>query len=116
VLGILADPEPGIAQDFAELGIRLDALVGSSLQLPPADFLVDASYVGDGYGIPSEQGNEAIRTLARREGILLDPIYSAKAFGGLCDLTKRGKISGKVLFWHTGGTPALFAMESPISP
>ena len=47
--------------------------------------------------------------MARREGIFLDPIYSGKAFAGLMRLAKEGKISGRVLFWHTGGTPALFA-------
>ncbi|HEY5792838.1 MAG TPA: D-cysteine desulfhydrase family protein [Chthoniobacterales bacterium] len=67
-------------------------------------------YAGAGYGIVGELEREAIRLLARQEGILLDPVYTGRAFGGLLDLIQRGEFSrgGNVLFWHTGGTPALF--------
>jgi 1-aminocyclopropane-1-carboxylate deaminase/D-cysteine desulfhydrase-like pyridoxal-dependent ACC family enzyme len=49
--------------------------------------------------------------LAKREGIFLDPVYSAKAFAGLLGLLEAGEIAGRILFWHTGGLPALFAHE-----
>lgn len=112
VLGIACDPEPEIAQDFGELSSGL-ALISNSGPIAPQDFLIDFNFVGPGYGIPSEPGNEAISYLARKEGIFLDPIYSAKAFAGLKALVGQGKVNGKVCFWHTGGTPALFSMHEP---
>jgi L-cysteate sulfo-lyase len=54
---------------------------------------------------------EAIHLFARNEGILLDPVYTGRAAGGMIDLIRKGyfKAGEKVLFWHTGGSPALFA-------
>ena len=65
---------------------------------------------------PTPEGNRALRLLARQEGVLLDPIYSAKALAGLIDLVEKGKIGAgqSVLFLHTGGTPALFAYEDEL--
>ncbi|MGA8943867.1 MAG: D-cysteine desulfhydrase family protein [Thermoactinomyces sp.] len=66
-------------------------------------------YIGEKYGVPSEGGNEAIRLLARLEGIFVDPVYTGKALAGLIDRARQGLLKDKnVLFWHTGGTPALF--------
>ena len=109
VLGFACDPEPEIAEDFAALGNGLRELLQRHDRVTAADFELDFSAVGPGYGIPSEEGDAAIEWLARTEGIFLDPIYSGKAFGGLKRLIERGEIRGKILFWHTGGTPALFA-------
>jgi len=109
VLGICADPEPEIAEDFAELGEGLARLLGLSYVLPAEAFRLDFDFVGPGYGIPSSEGDAAIERLARTEGVFLDPIYSGKAFAALLALAERGAIGGKVLFWHTGGTPTLFA-------
>lgn len=68
-------------------------------------------YTGPAYAVPTTEGIEAIRGLARTEGILLEPVYTGKAMAGLLDLCRRGVFdrSTPVLFWHTGGTPALFA-------
>lgn len=68
-------------------------------------------YVGEGYGIATPGGKEAIIMAARTEGIILDPVYTGKAMAGLIDLVRKGKIGTKkpILFWHTGGAPALFA-------
>jgi D-cysteine desulfhydrase len=67
--------------------------------------------VGPGYSIPDERTIEAIRLFADKEGILLDPVYTGKAAAGLVGMIRRGDLpkGGKVLFWHTGGWPALFA-------
>ena len=108
ILGIACDPEPEIAEDFAELSSGLNGMDPTFPKLDAGDYQLNFDYVGPGYGIPSAEGNAAIRLLARTEGIFLDPIYSGKAFAGLLDLAERGQISGKVLFWHTGGTPGLF--------
>ena len=82
--------------------------------IPQSKILVDDGYVGDGYGIPAESTLEAISLLARQEGILLDPVYSAKGMAGLIGLVRQGffKTSDRVLFLHTGGATALFAYEN----
>lgn len=67
-------------------------------------------FTGDGYGIPSPEGEEALALLARAEGVVLDPVYTAKAMAALIDWVRKGKLSkdDNVLFWHTGGQLALF--------
>ncbi|MFN7936827.1 MAG: D-cysteine desulfhydrase family protein [Bryobacteraceae bacterium] len=67
-------------------------------------------YIGDGYGIESEAGREALHLTARTEGILLDPVYTAKAMAALIHWIRQGKLGkdDNVLFWHTGGQMALF--------
>lgn len=109
VLGIACDPEPEIASDFAEIGRGLAPMVDAPRVLDAKEFLMDFDSVGDGYGIVTPEGTQAIELMARREGIFLDPVYTAKAFAALVRRTKTGELSGRVLFWHTGGTPALFA-------
>jgi len=68
-------------------------------------------YLGGGYAVMGDPEHEAIRLLARTEGILLDPVYTGRAMAGLLDQVRRGLIGPgeTVLFWHTGGAPALFA-------
>lgn len=109
VLGMCADPEPEIADDFAELGRGLATLLALPFSLASSSFLLSFDFVGGGYGIPSAEGDEAIQRLARTEGIFLDPIYSGKAFAGLLSLVEAQTLTGRVLFWHTGGLPTLFA-------
>lgn len=73
-------------------------------------------YFAPGYGTPNEEGLEAIKILARLEGILLDPVYTGKAMAGLIDgvAQKRFKDEGPIIFIHTGGAPALFAYHPHI--
>lgn len=75
--------------------------------------IANGDYVGKGYGYPTEGTIEAIDLLARHEGILLDPVYSAKAMAGLIDLVRQGAFSKKdnIVFIHTGGSMALFGYE-----
>jgi L-cysteate sulfo-lyase len=77
---------------------------------------VNDGYLGGGYGVLSASETEAIRLVAQTEGILLDPVYTGKAMAGLLDLIKRGEIGSNetVLFWHTGGIPALFAYSGEL--
>jgi D-cysteine desulfhydrase family pyridoxal phosphate-dependent enzyme len=74
------------------------------------DVTVLDEYVGAGYGVPSAQGDEAIELLARTEGLILDPVYTAKAMAALIDRVRKGKLTenDNVMFWHTGGQLALF--------
>jgi len=76
-----------------------------------ADIILWDEYFAPGYGTPNEEGVEAIKLLARLEGILLDPVYTGKAMAGLIDgiNQNRFKDQGPILFIHTGGAPALFA-------
>lgn len=80
-------------------------------ELPALTLQVDDGYLAPRYGQPSPAGNEAIRLLARLEGILLDPVYTGKAMAGVLDYIRRGIIGQgeRVIFLHTGGAPALFA-------
>jgi D-cysteine desulfhydrase len=81
--------------------------------VPPSDVRIFDDYVGKGYSIPTDAMVEAVRTLARIEGILLDPVYTGKAMAGLLDLVRSGhfKKGEKVLFLHTGGAPGLYAYQ-----
>jgi len=74
-------------------------------------------YVGEGYGKMTKESVEAMRIVARTEGILLDPVYTSKAMAGLIDQIRKGKIGKKetVLFVHTGGFPAIFAYNRELS-
>jgi 1-aminocyclopropane-1-carboxylate deaminase/D-cysteine desulfhydrase-like pyridoxal-dependent ACC family enzyme len=111
VIGICADDDPTneLLEHVADLCRGLDNLISGSKQMRVADLEMRMEWFGDGYNIPSEAGRRATEVLARREGVFLDPIYGAKAFAGLIDMAAKKEISGKVLFWHTGGMPTLFA-------
>ena len=69
--------------------------------------------LGEGYGLPTKAMLDAVRLLARKEGLLLDPVYSGKAFAGLLAAIHAGEIANKeaVLFVMSGGTPGLYAYE-----
>jgi D-cysteine desulfhydrase len=93
-----------IANDCAEY-------IGSKERFAREDVNMIYGYMGEGYGHVGDLEREAIRLMARTEGILLDPVYAGRAFGGLVDCIRKGKFrpDETVLFWHTGGAPALFA-------
>lgn len=109
ILGIACDPEPQIADDFAKLSVGLEQM-GLGMAMQGSDYDLDKRFIGPGYGVPSEGSLKAIERLAQAEGIFLDPVYSGKAFDGLLHMVDSGELKGRILFWHTGGLPALFAM------
>jgi L-cysteate sulfo-lyase len=78
------------------------------------DVVANTDYVGEGYGIPTASGIEAIQMFAELESILLDPVYSAKGAAGLIDLIRKGHFSkdDRIVFLHTGGSAALFGYDS----
>jgi len=88
-----------------------DLLGLADIRFAPRDVTLTTDYVGSAYGIPTDAGNAALLYLARTEGILLDPVYSGKAFAGLLDHVRTGRIpqGTRVVFIHTGGQPALFS-------
>ncbi len=86
-------------------------LLGLDVTLSPQEVTAYDGYLGAGYAIMGEPEQEAIELAARTEGILLDPVYTGRAMAGLIDLIRRGEF-GKgetVIFWHTGGSAALYA-------
>ncbi|HLZ72166.1 MAG TPA: D-cysteine desulfhydrase family protein [Dehalococcoidia bacterium] len=86
------------------------ALLGLPSEQPVAPFHLLTGYLGKGYGVLTPGGAEAIRLLARTEGVLLDPVYTGKAMALLIDYVRTGRIGAErtVVFLHTGGAPALF--------
>jgi D-cysteine desulfhydrase len=111
ILGISVAPSSDdLRSNLAGLATGTAQLLDLELAFEPADFAVEDGYVGGGYGVIGDVEREAIRTVAREEGLLMDPVYTGRAFGGLIDLIQQGAFSPgeKVLFWHTGGTGGLF--------
>jgi L-cysteate sulfo-lyase len=107
------DDQPGVPypQELANIANETAQYIGFDAKCTASDFKVDYSYLGGGYGVVSDLEREAIRLLGSREGIVLDPVYTGRAMGALIDLVRKKTFcSGEtVLFWHTGGAPALFA-------
>jgi D-cysteine desulfhydrase len=91
--------------------------LGSEATIPSEWVKVGDEWVGPGYSIPDESTIEAVRLFADEEGILLDPVYTGKTAAGLIGMIRRGELTrgSKVLFWHTGGWPALFAYREYFS-
>ncbi len=89
------------------------ALLGLSRDVRIEQILVDDEFRGPGYGEPTEAMLEAISLTARLEGILLDPVYTGKAMAGLIESIRRGRFrpTDQIVFWHTGGTPAIYAYQ-----
>ncbi len=90
--------------------------LGSRCVAEPEDVVVFDDYVGPGYSRPTQAMVDAVQLVARTEGILLDPVYTGKAMSGMLDLIRKGyfKKGEKILFIHTGGSPALFAYTDVI--
>ena len=93
-----------------EMAVEGGKLIGLDLKISMESHKIFYEYVGEGYGMPTESGVEAIKLTARTEGLLLDPVYTGKVMAGLVDLIHKGYFTKKdtVIFIHTGGTPGLF--------
>jgi D-cysteine desulfhydrase family pyridoxal phosphate-dependent enzyme len=106
-----------------EMRMKIDPLVAALRRALPATgaephIEIDDRYIGDGYGVPTEAGLQAIRLVAELEGILLDPVYTGKAMAALIDLVQADDLPADrdVVFLHTGGWPALFAYPDELLP
>jgi 1-aminocyclopropane-1-carboxylate deaminase/D-cysteine desulfhydrase-like pyridoxal-dependent ACC family enzyme len=112
ILGISVD-EPAIElkSRVTKLADETIALLGGISKTNPRDVFVNDDYLGGGYAIMGDREQEAIRMFAQLEGILVDPVYTGRAAAGMIDLIRKQyfKKGERILFWHTGGTPAIFA-------
>jgi D-cysteine desulfhydrase family pyridoxal phosphate-dependent enzyme len=112
ILGISVDETEQVLQErVARLASETSERLGQRIEFSADEVLVNADYAAPGYGVLTEAEREAVHLFARTEGLLLDPVYTGRAAAGMIDLIRKGffKKDETVLFWHTGGTTALFA-------
>lgn len=107
VLGI------AVASPAAELRPTIDSIIEgleplAGVRVASDAVVLEEDQLGDGYARPTAAADEATRLLARTEGLLVDPIYTAKALAGLIARVRDGRLAGPVVFWHAGGAPGLF--------
>lgn len=110
-----------VAGDAAKMRSDIDALLaelGNMTDVPGGaaeSIILDDAFLGDAYGLPSPAALEAIELCSTLEGILLDPVYTGKAMAALIDMVREQRSEAeKILFWHTGGAPSLFAYREDL--
>ena len=117
VVGInVSRPKDDQEEKVYDLVRQTSERLGVDSEIPRDKVLCFGDYVGPGYSLPTPEMGEAIRMLARLEGVLLDPVYTGKTMAGLIDLARKGffKKDENVLFIHTGGSPALYAYRETV--
>ena len=114
ILGVSVSPraEPG-KRRCAGIIAGAAELLGIDWRPAPSEIPIWDDWLGEDYGVPTPAGQAAIYLAARSEGYLLDPVYTGKAMAGMQGLAERGELRPEetVVFWHTGGAPALFAFN-----
>ena len=110
VHGVTATSEFHLPSRTAGIANATAKALGLDLVVTEEEIVNFGEFVGDGYGIPSEAGIEAVKLFARTEGVILDPIYTGKAAAGLVAHVREGRFTGEdvLVFVHTGGSPANF--------
>jgi D-cysteine desulfhydrase family pyridoxal phosphate-dependent enzyme len=111
VVGIsVSDEKETFARTVLEVCGQTERALDLRLGLTREDIIVLDDYLQDGYGVVNKHVSDAVRTLFQKEGVVLDPVYTAKAWIGLRDLVRKGYFQPgeNIIFFHTGGTPALF--------
>ena len=115
VIGIRHSPggKEAAQTNVATIATQTAEVMGLDLAFGPDDIIVYDEYGGEGYGVMTPEVAGVIATVARAEGLLLDPVYTAKAMIGLMDLVEQGYFEADdvVVFLHSGGTPNLFIYE-----
>lgn len=112
VLGISIDePEEWLKTRVSTLAADASEKLGERIEFTREDVLANEEYCRAGYGVLTHAEREAVQLFAKYEGLLLDPVYTGRAAAGMIDLIRKGffKKNETILFWHTGGQPALFA-------
>ena len=111
VLGIgVRAPQEKQEENVYKLACRIADHIGVGDVVKRDHVVANCNYVGEGYGLPTKGMVEAVKLLARKESILLDPVYSGKGMDGMIDLVKKGEFSQdeNIVFLHTGGSAGLF--------
>lgn len=119
VLGISVDlPAAELQASVATLATQVCSQLDHSWDVRRDDILVEDRFAAPGYAVLTDLERRAMGAFAQEEGILLDPVYTGRAAGGLLALAREGRFrpGEQVLFWHTGGTPALFAYAAQLEP
>lgn len=118
ILGICIKPNsrPWLTEKIAEIANGIGRLLELDVRVTKNDVVLIEDYAGEDYGVLTPKAVEAIRMVARSEGVLLDPVYTGKAMAGLIDLVRQGRFEkdDNVVFLHTGGTPALFVYRDQL--
>jgi D-cysteine desulfhydrase family pyridoxal phosphate-dependent enzyme len=117
VVGIsVSEKKAEFAPVIEEICRQSEKALALDLGIASSDVIVMDEYVKGGYGIVDKETAEAVRLLFTAEGIVLDPVYTGKTMAGLVDLVRKGffRKDDRVLFFHTGGTPALFPYREPL--
>jgi 1-aminocyclopropane-1-carboxylate deaminase len=110
VIGIDASAKPiETREQVIRIAANTAALIGLERELTGDEVILDERYHGGTYGIPDERTLDAMRTAARTEGMITDPVYEGKSMAGLIDLVTTGEIGpdSTVLYAHLGGQPAI---------
>lgn len=118
VLGIgVRAPKEKQEANVLKLAKETAALLGHPDRVTDEMVVADCDYVGEGYGLIDQGVADALMLAARSDGIILDPVYSAKAMKGLIALSKAGRFEGeRVVFLHTGGAQGLFGYQGELEP
>jgi L-cysteate sulfo-lyase len=119
LLGIsVRAPRERQEENVFKLACATAELCGAAGAVQREDVAANSDYVGSGYGFSSPQSIDAIRTLARLEGLLLDPVYTGKGMAGLIDLVRQGRFrkGQNIVFIHTGGSVGLFGYVNDFAP
>jgi D-cysteine desulfhydrase family pyridoxal phosphate-dependent enzyme len=117
IVGIsVAAPAGTVARYVTDIANRTFQELGRDLEVGSEEVVVLDDYLDKGYGVLNQPVTDAVARLAREEGILLDPVYTGKSMAGLMDLGGKGffKEGERVVFLHTGGTPALFPYQDDL--
>ncbi|MGB1250093.1 MAG: D-cysteine desulfhydrase family protein [Candidatus Promineifilaceae bacterium] len=117
ILGISIDvPGDQLKTQVSALATATAAHLGLGMQPVAQRVEVNDDYIEPGYGVLTDMEREAIHLVAEKEGLLVDPVYTGRAMGGLIDLIRWGAFTRRqrILFWHTGGMPALFAYQTQL--
>jgi D-cysteine desulfhydrase family pyridoxal phosphate-dependent enzyme len=112
ITGVSVDLKaPALRRKVSQIANITAEKIGREMKILEDQIEVVDTFLGGGYGIVGDLERTAIRSFGRQEGILLDPVYTGRAAGGMIEMVSEGIIAKdeRVLFWHTGGTPSLFA-------
>ncbi len=104
-----------VLEKCIELADSASKYIGIEIKFKPSDFEVLDKYTFGGYGVITREVIETMKYVARFEGLILDPVYTAKAMYALIDMARRGELEPPVLFIHTGGTPIIFQYDDVVA-